>query len=376
MKKQVFLFRFQLKIDGLRKKRKVFVCPLDWGLGHATRCIPVISEFLRQDCEVYLGGSGKSMLILKEEFPELKLINVPGYKIQYAVKPFFFLFLIIQAPLFLFSVLREYFLLRKIQKREKFDIIISDNRYGLYSPQCKSIFITHQVHIILPGGLKIFQNAAHCIIHNAINKFDECWIPDFPGDKNLSGKLSHNIKNASNFRYVGTLSRFSETSLTEKQPVRYEIVAIVSGPEPHRSSFEKILENQLKIFKGKSLLIRGIPGEMNFEKQGRFSKVNHLPAAKFAAVIQSATYVICRSGYSSVMDMLTLNRKALLVPTPGQTEQEYIAGYLNEIGLFPNMEQKSFNLNAALSILDNYSFDFSAYQSPGLLRDEIERITR
>lgn len=349
---------------------------MDWGLGHATRCIPVISEFLKHDCEVYIGGSGKSILILKEAFPELKTINLPGYRINYAEKPFFFLFLIFQAPLFLFSVLREYYLLRRIQDKEKFDIIISDNRYGLSNPLCQSVFITHQVHIILPKVLRIFQKAANWLISYAINKFDECWVPDNPGEKNLSGALSHKIKNAINFHYVGILSRFSVHYQKEKVPEIYDVVAVVSGPEPHRTSLERVLENQLKKFKGNSLLIRGLPGDVNLEVNGSFSKVNHLPAAQFAGMIQNANYVICRSGYSSVMDMVALNTKALLVPTPGQTEQEYIAEYLNRKGLFPFMEQRSFNLISALSILENFSADYSAYQFPNLLREEIERLIR
>lgn len=316
------------------------------------------------------------MLILKEVFPELQLINIPGYNIKYARKPFFFLYLIFQAPFFLFSIFRENFLLRKIQKREKFDIIISDNRYGLSNQHCHSVLITHQVHILLPKSLRLFQKAANCLIRYAINKFDECWVPDNPGDNNLAGTLSHNIKNDTNFRYAGILSRFSNQSLNEDHESDYEIVAIVSGPEPQRSSFEKVLEKQLKQINRKSLLIRGLPGEVIFEQHGSFSKLNHLPAAKFAQVILNANYVICRSGYSSVMDMVALNRKVLLVPTPGQTEQEYIAGYLNEKGLFPFMEQKRFNLKRALSMLDNFSYDYSAYQFTGLLSDEIKRIIR
>lgn len=349
---------------------------MDWGLGHATRCIPLINEFLKNGCEVYIGGSGKSILILEESFPDLNLIKLPGYRIKYAKKPFFFLSLIFQSPLFLFSVLREHHLLRRIQDKEKFDIIISDNRYGLSNPHCQSVFITHQVHIILPKSLKIFQKAINRLIRYAINKFDECWVPDNPGDYNLAGTLSQDIKNAINFRYVGILSRFSGHYQAEVIPDNYDVVAVVSGPEPQRANFEKILENQLEQYKGNSLLIRGLPGDKNFEVNGSFSKVNHLPAAKFAGVIQNATYVICRSGYSSVMDMVTLKTKALLVPTPGQTEQEYIAEYLNGKGLFPFVEQKSFNLISALSILENFSVDYSNYLPPDLLGEEIERIIR
>jgi uncharacterized protein (TIGR00661 family) len=358
----------------LNKKEKVFVCPLDWGLGHATRCIPLISEFLNHDCEVYIGGKGNSILILKEAFPDLKFINLPGFRIKYAEKPFFFLFLIMQAPFFLFSILKEHHLLRKIQDKEKFDIIISDNRYGLSNPNCQTVFITHQVHINLPKGLKIFQKAANRLIRYAINKFDECWVPDFPSDKNLAGVLSHHFENATNLRYVGILSRFSIPFQKEKIPIIYDVVAIVSGPEPHRTRFEIVLENQLRQFKGNSLLIRGLPGDLNFVVNGNFSKVNHLSAAKLAGIIQNANYVICRSGYSSVMDMVALKRKALLVPTPGQTEQEYIAEYLKERGLFPCMDQNIFDLNMALSILENFSADYSDYQFPASLRDEIGRL--
>lgn len=361
----------------MSKTKKILVCPLDWGLGHATRCIPVIRELLNQNCEVILGGNGKSLLLLREEFPHLKWILIPGCRMFYAREPFLFMFLIFQMPFFLISLIREYFLLNKIQKKEKFDIVISDNRYGLHCKNCTSVFITHQLFIILPVWLKIFEKTAQRLVHFSVRQFDYCWIPDLPGNKNLSGILSHNNFAVKNHRFIGFLSRFSPSEEYFNATPLYEIVAVVSGPEPQRSRFENILLRQLKLTGKKSLLICGLPGEIrNTRRFENIEIVNHLTAQEFERVIKGARYLICRSGYSTVMDLVVLKKTALLVATHGQTEQEYLAGYLSDNGIFPGMSQKSFDIIEAMDVLDNFNGDFNLFEYSDLLREEIDKLLK
>ena len=321
-----------------------------------------------------IGGTGNSLALLREEFPDLQTILMPGYSMRYAGRHFLFPALLLQMPLFLFSLLKEQYLLKRIQKKEKFDLIISDNRYGLYHKDCLTVFISHQLNIILPGWLKIFQGISRRAIRCFINQFDVCWVPDLPGENNLSGSLSHQIRKYSNDCYVGVLSRFVDYSDNLPKEEDFDILAIVSGPEPSRKKFEDILREQLISSGQKSLLVRGLPGAEKASTEGDFTEVSHMDSKKLAGIIKNAKYVICRSGYSGIMDMVTLGKKALLVPTPGQTEQEYLAEYLNQKELFPSMLQEKFNLQEALTKLDSFSSNFSGWSDPKPLLNAIDEV--
>jgi uncharacterized protein (TIGR00661 family) len=358
----------------LSSSKKIFICPLDWGLGHATRCIPIIREFRKRDHEVVIGGTGKSLELLREEFPCLKTIILPGYRMRYAGRHFLFLALLLQMPLFLFSIIKEHYLLKKIQKKEKFDLIISDNRYGLFQTYCLTVFISHQLNIILPSWLRLFQGISRRAIRYFINQFDICWVPDSPGENNLSGNLSHQSRKYLNDRYVGILSRFVKQPVNLSQEEDFDIVAIVSGPEPSRKKFEEILREQMISTGQKSLLIRGVPGADKVSTKDAFTEVSHMNSRKFAGIIKNSKYVICRSGYSGVMDMVALGKTALLVPTPGQTEQEYLSQYLDQIELFPSMKQGNFNLQEALTKLDCFSSNFSGWVDPESLSMAIDEV--
>ncbi len=353
--------------------KKILVCPLDWGLGHATRCIPVINKLLEHDCEVHIAGNGKSLKLLRITFPHLKWYAIPGWRIRYADKPFFFLFLFFQLPFFIFSVFRENYLVKRIQKKEGFHVIISDNRYGLFTRLTKTVFICHQLKIILPGWLKLFEKIAHWLTSRVVSRYDICWIPDMPGSP-CSGILSAAGADSGNARYTGLLSRFSDAEATTNEKSDYEIVAVLSGPEPSRSRFEKILEKQLSMSKRKSLLIRGLPDNQSISQNGNFYKVNHLSANAFSEVVQNARYIICRSGYSGIMDLLVLKKRAILVPTPGQTEQEYLARHLRAQGLFPFMKQEEFELEKALELLDASMNELPEFQGDVLLEEAVRSL--
>ena len=185
--------------------------PLDWGLGHASRMIPLISRFIQDGHVVILAGSGRSAELLRHTFPRLKFVSLPGHTIRMGSGRHSYIHLIFQLPAMVFSVLREHRLLRKIVREEKADVVISDNRYGLYCHKAFSVFITHQISPVLPAIFRWLEYPVYLIIRKLIQRFDQCWIPDFPDPEiNLSGKLSHRFKTPpSNTRYIGILSRFS-----------------------------------------------------------------------------------------------------------------------------------------------------------------------
>jgi predicted glycosyltransferase len=248
-------------------------------------------------------------------------------------------------------------MLIKIISQHGVDIVISDNRYGLWNKHIHTVIISHQIKIFLPGICRWRESLVNLKIRKWLNKFDQCWVPDFEGENNLAGELSHPEKQPGNLSYIGLISRFQLTrNLRDLEPAKkYEILVILSGPEPQRSTLENIL---IKYFrkKGTSLLIvRGIP----WQKKGqtiydRISLVSHLPSDLLYSYISSARYVICRSGYSSIMDLAILKKPAILIPTPGQTEQEYLAQSLHERRFFYKVEQKNPDFEKAFNEISEY----------------------
>ncbi|TMI85631.1 MAG: glycosyl transferase family 28, partial [Bacteroidetes bacterium] len=115
------------------RKLRILVAPLDWGLGHATRCIPIIQHLLKADVEVWLAGEGAQEKLLADEFPDLPFLSLHGYRIRYArsaiglVKNILF-----QAPKIVKAIRNENKWLAKMIDEHHFDAVISDNRYGLY----------------------------------------------------------------------------------------------------------------------------------------------------------------------------------------------------------------------------------------------------
>jgi hypothetical protein len=352
----------------------ILVSPLDWGLGHASRMIPLIGHFAQDGHRVLLSGSGRSAELLRQTFPGLKFVSLPCYPVRMGSGKHSYFQLIFQVPSLVFSFFREHRLVKKIVQDEAVDIVLSDNRYGLHCRNTYSVLITHQVSPVLPVLFRWFEFPLYIILRNLIQRFDQCWIPDFSDPEiNLSGKLSHRYETPSNARYIGILSRFSHPGMTnEIQPsLRYQIAVVLSGPEPQISIFEKQICRQLSTLKKPTILFRGIrnnPIETEdlpaFENPGGFPhpsmihQVSHLEVNSFSQVLAQAELVISRSGYSSIMDFMALGISAILVPSPGQSEQEYLADRMKEKGWFRCVPQDK--------------LDLTGMQDPGYLTANID----
>ncbi len=315
----------------MSKKNKILFAPLNWGLGHATRCIPLIEEEITKGNEVIIAADGSPLTILQQRFPQCEFITFKGINIHYS--RWMILSMLFQIPKILWGIYREHKELKKIIHSHKIDVVISDNRYGLWNTNIHSVFITHQINIISPFAEKTLFKINKWFIE----KYDECWVPDYEGENNLSGDLSH-PKNEyyqknfpKNIKYIGPQSRFSKgNSNVEK---KYEIVGIVSGPEPQRTLFFEQVKNEFQKIEGKTLLISGKPsfniqsvsGRTSYSTFNNLEIVPHLHDNEFITALYSAKKIICRSGYSSIMDLHALGLKAEYIATPGQTEQEYLA---------------------------------------------------
>ena len=325
--------------------KKILIAPLDWGLGHATRCIPIIRELLTRECTVLVAGSGDSLLLLKNEFRYLTFFTLPSYNPVYATSKKMTWKILTQVPKFVKAIKAEHRQIESLVEEYNIDVIISDNRYGCWSRKTRSIFVTHQLNILMPKGLRWLQPFIHFLNKKFIEKFSACWVPDFPEKSlSLSGKLSErNEKRVNIIKHIGPLSRFSGTNNQEHQ---YDLVCVFSGPEPQRSIFEKKVKEQLRDSGLRYFVIRGV---LSHEPGSSENEAAFLNSGALEVVMSRALMVIARSGYSTIMDLAVLGKRGILVPTPGQTEQEYLADRWKEKGAFYSAPQHKFNLQAALN---------------------------
>jgi UDP:flavonoid glycosyltransferase YjiC (YdhE family) len=327
------------------------VCPLDWGLGHASRMLPVINRFIKDGHRVIMAGTGRSGELLRTTFPELAFLRMPSPEIKLWEGQPLCLGLLLQIPGLIRSVFREHGLVIKYVTEYKIDIVVSDNRYGLFCKSAYTVFVTHQISPVLPGLFRWLEYPLYRIFRSVIGLYDECWIPDYQASRyNLSGKLSHRYPLPKNARFIGILSRFSqlETMPVNIQDNHYHLVAVLSGPEPQISVFEKLVCTQLQNIPETAIVIRGMRGqenELSLKTPDKLSLIPHLETLRFASILRQADYVLCRSGYSSIMDLVALGIPAILIPTPGQSEQEYLAASLARKGWFKVIHQKELNLS-------------------------------
>ena len=336
--------------------KKLLVAPLDWGLGHATRCVPVIRDLLNNHCEVWLAGEGIQEKLLREEFPSLPFLPLKGYRIKYG-KSGVAGRILLQIPSILKSIKDENKWLKEQTNKYRFDAVISDNRYGLYHENIFSIFITHQLSIQSPFG-KWSEKKLQQWNYKFINRFKECWVPDDEGEENLAGELSHPVNlPAIPLKYIGPLSRVEKKEIDQR---KNHLLIIISGPEPQRTILEDKIIDQIVNYPGTATIVRGLPGEHNIiPSTNSIHFYNHLSSEELNNEMMKAEFVIGRSGYSTIMDIAALKKKSMLVPTPGQTEQEYLAKHLMKKNFAFCVDQNSFSLLKNIEAAGKFEYHLS-----------------
>jgi uncharacterized protein (TIGR00661 family) len=357
-----------------RRRPKILVAPLDWGLGHATRCIPVINQLLKKDCEIIIASEGPQKALLEAEFPAIRFVSLPGYRLKYGRGKWqTWLKIIFQIPKILIRIKQENRWIQRFLLDEELDALISDNRYGLYSAAVFSVFITHQLHIKTYFGKKI-DSLLGRMLYPQIGKFSCCWVPDFAGPASLCGILSHPVKLPTTpIRYLGPLTRFRKS--TDQLVIKDGLLVLLSGPEPQRTIFENVLLRQLRDYTQRVVFIRGLPGTVSLPLVGENIEIfNHLSVPHLNQFLLEASYVIARAGYSSIMDLLLMGKKTILVPTPGQPEQEYLAGYLFEKHLIFSCLQAGFSLRTSLESANRFPYLALADNGQFLLNESIDEL--
>lgn len=304
--------------------QRVLVCPLNWGLGHATRCVPVIRALLTANKIVVLASDGFPMEFLRQEFPSLEMVNFPSMKITYSTGTSQVGAMLRAVPHFVRSIWHEHRQLRHIVAAHHINTVLSDNRFGLWTRHTYCIYMTHQLMIKMPRHLKWLERPVHWLHLSIIAHYDACWVPDWPNAPTLAGDLAHRFMLPRHARFVGPLSRFMKPENAAPSP--YKVLVLLSGPEPQRSILERLMTQRLQQSLVPSLIVCGTPQPTPTRQQiNNVTLVSHLDTNKLTQLIVTTPTIVCRSGYTTLMDLDVLQRTAILIATPGQTEQEYLA---------------------------------------------------
>jgi uncharacterized protein (TIGR00661 family) len=324
-------------------KKRILVAPLDWGLGHATRSIPVVRSLLALGHEVILGSNGRPLALLQKEFPGVETAELPPYDVRYPTGNIYWN-ISIQLPRIISAVLTENRLMRSLVIEKKIDGIISDHRLGCSHPTVPNVIIAHQLHLRVENPL--IEWTVRKIHYAVLRHFQECWVPDYAdADSSLGGELDHPALLSPPTRYIGPLSRLKKREM----PIEYDYLILLSGPEPQRTRLEEKLRQQAVLLPHKILLVQGrTDAAKGMETKGNLHIISYLTSEELEAAIAKSRFVICRSGYSTLLDLAACGKRALLIPTPGQTEQEYLAEYLAAKGFFWYKSQSEVDLGKDL----------------------------
>jgi uncharacterized protein (TIGR00661 family) len=346
---------FNCKQNWLAPQKTILVAPLNWGLGHATRCIPIIQALLRYHFKVLIGSDGPALLLLRKEFPELPFIELPKYYINYPKKGIFFKLKLLQSlPHIRSAMSSEKKIVKKLVTDGKIDGIISDNRLGVRHKKVPSVFITHQLNV-LSGNTSFISSKMH---QKIIKKFTQCWVPDVDRAINLSGKLGHPKKLKFTVKYIGPLSRMEKKDL----PITYDVLVLLSGPEPQRTLLEVKLLTVFSNSDTKVLLVRGVLEAVSkTDIKDGITIVNFMQSEALERAINQSNLVVSRSGYTTIMDLTAMEKQAFFIPTPGQYEQQYLARELKNKRIVPSCDQGAFTLDKLEEI--NYYSGLKAIKS-------------
>ena len=353
------------------KPKKILIAPLDWGLGHTTRCIPIIGCIISLGHVPVFAGSDFQCSFIKETFGGIETIHIEGYEIRYtAWNRFGQAGILSQLPRLLKVIRYEHQWLKEACLRHSIDGIISDNRYGLYHESIPTVVISHQLGVQTGLG-QIFNQIVQKIHYKLLNRFSSIWVVDSIQNPGLGGELSHSKRLPNNTLYIGLLSAFQPLVQISNNP-NGPIVVLISGPEPQRTNLSALLWKQILNIGTEVVFIEG----SNKAKAPKVIPENitwygHLSGSRLKELLVRASIVISRSGYSTIMDLLALNKRAIFIPTPGQTEQIYLANKMMEAGAYYSTPQSGFKLDQAIENSKSYSPNSLNFQELYTLHESV-----
>lgn len=316
-----------------------------WGLGHATRTLPIIRKTVEEGHEVTVVSSGRALSMLRRELGDTASYDdIEDYRPPETQNPSFLAFTaLLKYPVYLTAMLYEHDYVRKFIAKKKLDVIFSDNRFAFYSREVPSFFMGHQLRILNPLGSRILENGSEVYNKYFLDRYAGVLVPDFE-ENGLSGRLAHDLSvlDESRLNYVGVLSEFKHRPCAQED---IDLFVSISGPEPQRSSFERLMRRQLEGFEGRVIVSLGEP-DVSFNGEPVFK--SYLSREEREELLNRSKIVVAKSGYSTIMDLFALRKKGFLVPTPGQLEQEYLARHHMERKTFYCVEEKDLDLPAQI----------------------------
>ena len=337
------------------------IAPLDWGLGHASRCVPIIHDAIEKGHIVTIAADGAQKKLLQDYFPNASYVSIPRYGINYSKKAWLLpVALFFQLPKIALAIYREHQWLKT--NSHLFDCVISDNRYGLFNTQLTTTFVTHQLLVKAP--FKWAENIIQKVQYFFINRFSECWVPDIADYPGYAADLSHpTIMPRIPVTYIGALSQFSilNNKATNTLPVKYKYCFLLSGPEPQRTMLQNRIEIEAQKLSAASILIEGRPSDMpnHYQLRGSLTKLRYGSGQDLLDIVMQSEFVVCRSGYSTLMELIPMHKKLILIPTPGQTEQMYLAEILAKNKLAITIDQSNFDLQKMHEKAGEHCFIFA-----------------
>jgi spore coat polysaccharide biosynthesis predicted glycosyltransferase SpsG len=330
----------------VNRRYNILICPLEWGLGHAARMIPVAAKLQALGHNVFIASGEEHSALYRLELPGLSYVKFSGFKPSYSRFLPQYLSLLFKIPSLLRHISAEHKQLKKIIAGNNIDVVISDNRFGLWNRKITTVYVTHMPLIPFPSPFRFLEPVGVFLHREIIRRYTFCWIPDLPGENNLSGRLSHSVTLMGNTRFIGLLSRFSGgyPNGTGSDRSSGHNTVILSGPEPQRGILKQKLLAILRNRAETTFILEGKPlAGKQIVNSGNISFCSHLPGSEMEEIIKGSKCVITRSGYTTVMELVSLGTGALIIPTPGQTEQQYLAEYLSEKGWFSSVAQQDLN---------------------------------
>jgi UDP:flavonoid glycosyltransferase YjiC (YdhE family) len=366
-------------MSSIVSKKKAFIAPLNWGLGHATRILPLIKYLQAKNYSIYIGAAGRSKEVLQKELHDCTFVEFPKYPIKYPHSRFFVTrFMLIIFPQMLIAMNREKRRLKKLHSLYNFDLIISDNRFSAALKSVKSILVSHQLRYKLPWPVQKMEWLPEYFNFTHFRKYDKIVVPDIERGNTFTGELSHQMRfiPTEKLFYSGILTDLVHGNKTSSNTIDYFV--IISGPEPQRTKFEKLIFNQLQKLDGRVVVTLGKP-EKNYKiRMGDAQIYTYLNREKISYFMGKADFIISRPGYTTVMEMIDLGKRGLFIPTPGQIEQEYLAKHFSEMNWCYSSSQYKLDLTEDIRIARTYSgfpdnFSQTSENLDKLYRDVIER---
>ncbi len=339
-----------------------------WGLGHMTRSLPIMRALVRKKHHLVIYTAHRPLMALKKEFGDrCEYIESVMYPSPYTKNGIFAVKLSFMMPSIINAMLKEHKQIIEISKSKNIDLLISDSKYGVFDHDKPSFFIFHQLRYIPPDFLKFLRNKTEKFNYFFRDSFRKFIIPDFPDGKDLTGDLAHNLTYfpKDKLAYIGILSDYERMDVT--QDIDYLIS--LSGREPNRTILEKKIISQIGSLSGKIVLVRGIPEKTQKINIPGVEIVNYAGKGIRDELMNRSKFVIARSGYSTIMDIVELGKKGLLIPTPGQTEQEYLSEYLEKRGYFYSVREEKLSLAKDVKIAKTYV----GYEPPWRTKETVQK---